>query len=97
MDALWRSQCIDREWASWILPADFFKLRTVSLTYEIPQNLIPGVSQSNLTVAAQNLWKWTDYQGLDPELSRGDEALAVREYYHIPVGTTLSASLRVVF
>ena len=86
--ALWRSQCEDNEWASWILPADFFKLRTVSLTYQVPENLIPGVSQSTFTLAAQNLFKWTDYQGLDPELSRGDEALAVREYYHVPQGTT---------
>jgi hypothetical protein len=95
--ALWRSQCQDKEWASWIIPADFFKLRTISLTYDMPENLIPGTSSSILTVAAQNLWKWTDYQGLDPELSRGDVALAVREYYHIPMGTTLTASLRVVF
>jgi hypothetical protein len=97
MNALWRSQCQDFEWASWILPADFFKLRTMSLTYQIPEGLIPGASQSALTLAGQNLWKWTDYQGLDPELSRGDVALAVREYYHIPAGTTFTAALRVVF
>jgi hypothetical protein len=95
--ALWRSQCEDLEWASWILPADFFKLRTVSLTYQIPEGFIPGASSSVLTVAGQNLFKWTDYQGLDPELSRGDVELAVREYYHIPAGTTFTASLRLVF
>jgi hypothetical protein len=97
MNALWRSQCEDKEWASWIIPADYFKLRTVSLTYQLPEGPIPGTSQSVFTLAAQNLRKWTDYQGLDPELSRGDEPLAVREYYHIPAGTTLTASLRVVF
>ena len=96
-NALWRSQCLDKEWASWIIPADYFKIRTVSLTYQIPEGFIPGASNSMLTLAGQNLWKWTDYQGLDPELSRGDVALAVREYYHIPVGTTLTASLRIVF
>ncbi|MFH1763775.1 MAG: TonB-dependent receptor [Gemmatimonadota bacterium] len=95
--ALWRSQCEEYEWAAWIIPADFVKLRTVSLTYQIPEGLFPGVSQSNFTLAAQNLWKSTDYEGLDPELTRGDVALAVREYYHIPQGTTLTASLRVVF
>ena len=97
MNALWRSQCEDFEWASWIIPADYFKLRTVSLTYQIPEGLIPRTSQSSFTLAAQNLWKSTDYQGLDPELSRGDVSLAVREYYHIPVGTTITASLRIVF
>ncbi|HKJ03488.1 MAG TPA: TonB-dependent receptor [Longimicrobiales bacterium] len=96
-NALWRAQCEDYEWAAWIIPADFFKLRTVSLTYQIPDRIFPGVSQSNFTLAAQNLWKSTKYQGLDPELTRGDVALAVREYYHIPQGTTLTASLRVVF
>lgn len=97
MNALWRSQCEDKEWASWIIPADYFKLRTVSLTYQIPEGVFPGTSQSMFTLAAQNLLKWTDYQGLDPELSRGDVQLAVREYYHIPQGTTLTASLRLVF
>jgi outer membrane cobalamin receptor len=97
MSALWRSQCEDKEWASWIIPADYFKLRTVSMTYQIPDGLIPGTTNSTFTLAGQNLWKWTDYQGLDPELSRGDVSLAVREYYHIPQGTTLMASLRIAF
>jgi hypothetical protein len=96
-NALWRSKCEEYEWASWIIPADYFKLRTVSLTYRIPEGVFPGVSQSTFTLAGQNLWKSTDYEGLDPELSRGDVSLAVREYYHIPQGTTLTASLRVVF
>jgi hypothetical protein len=96
-NALWRSQCEDKEWASWIIPADYFKLRTVSLTYQLPEGLIPRTSQSSFTLAGQNLWKSTDYQGLDPELSRGDVSLAVREYYHIPAGTTITASLRIIF
>jgi hypothetical protein len=97
MNALWRSKCEDFEWGSWIIPADYFKIRTVSLMVQIPERVFPGSTQTSFTLAVQNPWKSTDYEGLDPELTRGDEPLAVREYYHIPQGTTLTASLRVVF
>lgn len=53
-NALWRARCDDVEWATWILPADYFKLRTVSLTYQMPDELAPRVSAASLIVAANN-------------------------------------------
>jgi TonB-linked SusC/RagA family outer membrane protein len=49
----------------------FIKLKTVSLSYSVPNNIIKKVSMSNLTltVSAQNLITWTNYTGLDPEVS----------------------------
>lgn len=49
----------------------FIKLKTVSLSYSVPNNIIKKVSMSNLTltVSAQNLITWTNYSGLDPEVS----------------------------
>lgn len=96
-NALWRAQCEDLEWSAWIIPADYFKLRTVSLTAQIPQGWIPQSSQGTFTLAGSNLWKSTKYTGLDPELTRGDVYLATREYYHIPVGASIAATLRVSF
>jgi TonB-linked SusC/RagA family outer membrane protein len=49
----------------------FIKLKTVSLNYSVPNNIIKKLKMSNLTlnVSAQNLITWTNYSGLDPEVS----------------------------
>ena len=49
----------------------FVKLKTVSLSYLVPSNVIKKLKMSNLTltVSAQNLITWTNYSGLDPEVS----------------------------
>jgi hypothetical protein len=70
-NAFWRAQCENVEWTAYIVPADYFKLRTVSLTYQMPEGLIPRAAQSSLTLAVNNPWKWTDYPGLDPEITAG--------------------------
>jgi hypothetical protein len=59
--------------AGFIEPADFWKLREVSITVQAPQsvlsragNFLNGLS---LTLAGRNLATWTDYSGIDPEVS----------------------------
>ncbi len=49
----------------------FLKLKTIALSYSVPYNIIKKVSMSNLTlnVSAQNLYTWTKYSGMDPEVS----------------------------
>jgi TonB-linked SusC/RagA family outer membrane protein len=49
----------------------YLRLKTFSLGYSLPRNLIKKLYLSNLTinVAAQNLLTWTKYSGLDPEVS----------------------------
>jgi hypothetical protein len=45
---------------------NFIRLKNISLTYNLPQDLIKGINAS-LMVGATNLWTITDYKGLDPE------------------------------
>lgn len=41
--AIWRSRCSSNPgWEVWTFPADYVKLRTVSLTYRLPAGLTPG-------------------------------------------------------
>lgn len=49
----------------------YLRLKTVSLAYSVPGKLIKKLSLSNLTVdvSVQNLFTWTKYSGLDPEVS----------------------------
>jgi hypothetical protein len=97
--ALWRARCnTSATHELWVEPADFVKLRNISVSYDLPQSLLPGGANSALvTIGGQNLWKWTKYDGLDPELTRGDQGIARREYYHIPASPSLTFSLTVTF
>lgn len=82
----------------WIQPADFFKLRSASLTYQLPSGLIPGTSSASLTLAGRNLWTVTDYDGVDPEVADiSDSGFGRREYYNLPPLRTFLATLRVNF
>ena len=55
----------------YIQPASFFKLRELSLSYDIPNpgNFWSSLSRLRLTASARDLIRITNYQGLDPEVS----------------------------
>jgi outer membrane receptor protein involved in Fe transport len=87
-----------RDYDYWIEPADFFKLRSVSVSYRLPERLIPGASGATFTLAGRNLFTITDYTGTDPEVSDiRDSSFARRDYYNFPTPRSFMASLRVNF
>jgi hypothetical protein len=87
-----------RDYDYWIEPADFFKLRSVSVSYRLPERLIPAGSGATLTLAGRNLFTITDYTGTDPEVSDiRDSSVARRDYYNFPTPRSFMASLRVNF
>lgn len=49
----------------------YIRLKTVSLSYNLPQELLSRLGVSNLRVYAQgtNLWTLTNFTGIDPEFS----------------------------
>lgn len=57
----------------YIEDASYVKLREVSLAWRVPASLlgrVPGrVRDAGITLSARNLMTWTDYTGLDPEVS----------------------------
>ena len=80
--------------------ADFFKIR--DLTARIPLGeLVPGSSNSTLTLSAQNFYRWrnSDFPIFDPEMVSntgfGDQVPSITE--HIPPSASFIASVRVVF
>jgi hypothetical protein len=60
--------------------ATFVKLREVTLTYNLPESYvtrIPGVKTARLSVSGRNLLTFSNYSGLDPEVSNfGNQAIA---------------------
>jgi TonB-linked SusC/RagA family outer membrane protein len=58
----------------YIQPAGFVKLREVTLSYELPPSLVHGMfgnaaTSVRLEASGRNLYTWTKYGGLDPEVS----------------------------
>jgi len=60
----------------WIDNTDFFKLRTVSVTYDIPTSFTQKlrIRNASITAAGRNLFTSTDYPGTDPEVADGRDA-----------------------
>ena len=87
--------------------ADFAKLREVSVSYAVPRRYIQqaGIDALTLTLTGRNLATWTDYSGLDPEVSgyganqqRGNQSSAIRaDAYPMPQTRRMSFSLNVTF
>ncbi|HKT08046.1 MAG TPA: SusC/RagA family TonB-linked outer membrane protein [Gemmatimonadaceae bacterium] len=58
----------------YIQPAGFVKLREVTLSYELPPSLVHSMfgdaaTSVRLEASGRNLYTWTKYGGLDPEVS----------------------------
>jgi TonB-linked SusC/RagA family outer membrane protein len=84
----------------WVQSTDFFKIRSASLSWKLPPNLVPRTSSATLVLSGRNLWKSTDYDGLDPELRDASDqgsTLARREYYVFPPAKQFLLSMRVLF
>ncbi len=102
--AIWRARCQlpTPNFDFWMRPSDFFKVRTVSASYLIPDGVIPGATGSTLTATVQNPWKWSEGAGIDPELTVGyyggvGTFPARYEYYQLPAPVMFSVSLRANF
>jgi hypothetical protein len=103
--AIWRARCTivatqQRE-DNWFESTDFIKLRTITLTYELPEMLVPPRAQAaTLSLSAGgNLWVKTDYSGTDPEARNNGATSSVggTDYHSLPPYQTFVASLRVRF
>ena len=73
--------------AGYIEDASFWRLREVSLTFNAPNKFVSsiGFSRVSLTLSGQNLAIWTDYSGLDPEISStGQTNFATEEFLSQP-------------
>lgn len=55
----------------------YLRLKTASFGYNIPKSILQRIKVSALRIylSGQNLWTWTKYSGLDPEVSTYNSAL----------------------
>ncbi len=89
-------------YGNWTDFADFFRLRSVSLSYRVPENWLPG-NLTGMTLRAQgrNLWHTTDWPGIDPEGNAygagAGWSWSAREYYNLPIPQVFMLSATVNF
>jgi TonB-dependent starch-binding outer membrane protein SusC len=82
---------------------DFWKLREVSLSYRLP-DAIPariGVSSATVTLSGRNLWRSTDYIGLEPESmyrnDLADSALRSQIFFDTPIPRQFTLGVQAQF
>jgi TonB-linked SusC/RagA family outer membrane protein len=85
----------------WIYPADYFKLRELSVNFPIPQRLLRGAKSAMFSLSGHNVWKWVneDFKTFDPETgNNGGFDSRVRSILeHVPPPAVYSAILRITF
>jgi TonB-dependent starch-binding outer membrane protein SusC len=72
-------------------PADFWRLREVTMTYRVPDAWTSrlGFGGTMVSLAGRNLLRWTDYPGLDPEgmyrNDLSDSAIRAHNFFDTPL------------
>lgn len=78
----------------------YLRLKTLSLDYAVPQRIIKRAFMSGLSlnVAMQNLFTWTKYTGLDPEVSTRNGVLTPGyDYSSYPQARTITFGVKANF
>ena len=84
-----------------IYPANFFKLREVSVNMPVPTRYFPGAAAASFTLSGHNIWRWLneDFPVFDPETgNNGGFDSRVRSILeHVPPPASYTATFRIVF
>ncbi|MCW3108722.1 MAG: TonB-linked outer membrane protein [Segetibacter sp.] len=89
--------------SNFITSVNWLKLRSLSLTYDLSdalgnQKVIKGISA---TATGTNLFTWTNYKGMDPEVSAaggtGGSGSTGIDYLGVPAVSTLTFGINVTF
>jgi TonB-linked SusC/RagA family outer membrane protein len=78
----------------------YLRLKTVSLDYQLPAKSLQrlGIKSLALSVTGQNLYTWTKYSGMDPEVSVRNSILTPGfDFSAYPRSKTLVFGLKVTF
>ena len=87
----------------WGRKADFFRMRHITLSYQLPERWLPGnFRRANISVSGKNLFLIApDFRGLDPEAVDGgafNSGVNVRySYYNMPIPRDIVFRLSVDF
>lgn len=78
----------------------FLRLKTLQLSYTLPEKFTRKIHLKSVQVfvSGQNLWTWTDYSGLDPEVSTRNSTLTPNfDYSAYARNRIYTAGIKVTF
>ncbi|MGE0439298.1 MAG: SusC/RagA family TonB-linked outer membrane protein [Gemmatimonadales bacterium] len=81
-------------------PADYFKWRELSVTFNAPKKWAQAFTAERLSITAsgRNLAMWTKYTGVDPEVNgQGESNFAQRDFLSLPPLRSFSLRLNLSF
>ncbi len=90
----------DQGISPWVEDADFLRLRTVSARIQLPDSWLGhlGATRGHFTIAGENLATFTNYSGLDPEISFAGGAQATRaEFLTLPPAKRVTGQFSITF
>jgi len=87
----------NEEWR--IDDGSFTKIRELSLGYQLPNDLIKGMSDINFTIIGRNLYSFDNYDGYDPETNAGGVSDRLRgiDFGNVPIPRTIQFALKASF
>lgn len=88
---------LNEEWR--VDDGSFTKIRELSLGYQLPDNLIKGMSDINFTIIGRNLYSFDNYDGYDPETNAGGVSDRLRgiDFGNVPIPRTIQFALKASF
>lgn len=90
----------DQQYEPWIEDADFARLRSVSVRFELPGGWLDqvGASRGSFSVTGENLLLLTNYSGLDPEINFAGGSQSLRaEFFTLPPPKRVTGRLSISF
>ncbi len=93
------------ESANFMTKTNWLRLRSISLSYSLPENLIKRqniIKGASATLTGTNLWLWTNYKGMDPETSAagsgvtGSSSVGM-DYCGVPATAGFSVGINLTF
>lgn len=82
----------------YIEDASWVRIRSLSLTWEVPKSLLAGtpVERLNVSLTGKNLWFYSAYTGVDPESSlAGATNVQGLDYFNLPSTRSYSFALTI--
>lgn len=99
------SNIYDKESVHYTTNTNWFRLRSVSLSYDLPKELMKKtkfIKDCRLTATGTNLLLWTNYKGMDPESSvagsgiTGSSSTGI-DYCGVPSTASFSFGINLIF
>ncbi len=83
--------------SQYIEDGSYLRLKTVSFAYELPKKWLQkvGLNALSINLSGQNLYTWTNYSGMDPEVSSKESVLTPGfDYSSYPRGKVYTLGIK---